>query len=151
MIQINSDFKELLQILADEKVEYLVIGGYAVIYHSQPRSTKDLDIWLKPSVENRKKVMKAFHRFGLPLMGGLTPEDFDTPGIQYAVGTPPCMVDFLTSVPGLNFDEAWTNRVESEEGGYPAIFLGKKDLILSKEIAGRPQDIADIEELNRVK
>lgn len=66
----NADFKELLLIFSEEKVKYLIVGGYAVIYHAQPRSTKDLDIWLEPTPGNASKVLRAFDRFGLPLMGG---------------------------------------------------------------------------------
>lgn len=146
----NSDFRELLLIFDEEEVEYLVVGGYAVIHHGQPRSTKDLDIWLNPTVENRKRVMRSFQRFGLPLMGGVTEEDFEQEGLQYAVGVPPCMIDFLTSVPRLSFSECWSNRDETESDGVPVLFLGKADLIEAKKAAGRPQDIADIEELRRL-
>lgn len=147
----NSDFKELLRIFAEEEVEYLVVGGYAVIHHGQPRSTKDLDIWLRPSVENRHRVVRSFLRFGLPLMGGVVEEDFEQEGLQYAVGVPPCMIDFLTSVPGLEFAECWKNRVSADAEDVPMLVLGKKDLILSKETAGRPQDLADIEELRKIE
>jgi hypothetical protein len=74
-MNMNSDFNDLLLIFSEEKVEYLIAGGYAVIHYAQPRSTKDLDVWLKPSAENRVRVMRAFSRFGLPLMGGVTEEE----------------------------------------------------------------------------
>lgn len=105
----NSDFKDLLQLLSDEEVEYLVVGGYAVIYHAQPRSTKDLDIWLKPSAENAKKIGNVFHKFGIPLID-ITLDDFANEELQYAIGMPPSMIDFLTSIPGLDFDQCWKNR-----------------------------------------
>ena len=145
----NSDFKDLLLLLAEEQVEYLVIGGYAVIYHSQPRSTKDLDIWLKPSEGNSYKIEKVFRKFGLPFIG-VTRDDFANEGLQYAVGRPPCQLDFLTSVPGLDFEDCWSDRVEAQDEGVKILFLGKADLIRSKEVAGRLQDLADIDELNRV-
>lgn len=75
-MKMSPDFKELLQIFSDENVEYLVVGGYAVIHYGQPRSTKDLDIWLKPSSENRERILKSFQRFRLPLLGGVEPSDF---------------------------------------------------------------------------
>ncbi|MEM9284074.1 MAG: DUF6036 family nucleotidyltransferase [Verrucomicrobiota bacterium] len=146
----NSDFKELLQIFAEVEVEYLIVGGYAVIHHGQPRATKDLDIWLKPSHANAEKVMMAFSKFGLPLMGGVEKSDFEKEGLQYAVGVPPSMIDFLTTIPGLQFEEAWANRVEENEGGICYLFLGKADLIHSKRVAGRPQDLADISELESI-
>ena len=144
----NSDFKELLTIFAEEEVKYLIVGGYAVMHHGQPRATKDLDLWLEPSPANGPKVMRAFQRFGLPLMGGVKPIDFEREGLQYAVGVPPCMIDFLTSLPGLEFAECWERR--EEVAGGDAIrycYLGKKDLIEAKRKAGRAQDLADIEGL----
>lgn len=144
----NSDFKDLLQLLSDEEVEYLVVGGYAVIYHAQPRSTKDLDIWLKPSAENAKKIGNVFHKFGIPLID-ITLDDFANEELQYAIGMPPSMIDFLTSIPGLDFDQCWKNRIQTSTEEIDIIFLSKQDLIAAKKTAGRPQDLADIEELQR--
>ena len=144
----NSDFKDLLRILAECDVRYLVAGGYAVIHHAQPRYTKDLDIWLDPSPENARKLMRAFRLFGIPLTG-VTQEDFATPGTQFSLGVPPCEIDFLTTIPGLDFDAAWPNRVNSAENDFPIHYLGKADLIRAKQTAGRPQDLADLDELRR--
>lgn len=144
----NSDFRDLLRLLCEEQVEYLVIGGYAVIYHSQPRATKDLDVWLRPTTENAAKVARVFKKFGLPFID-VTEEDFANEGLQYAVGRPPCQLDFLTSVPGLEFEDCWPDRVDAEDEGVRILFLGKADLIQSKRVAGRAQDVADIEELMR--
>lgn len=145
----NSDFKDLLSLLSEEQVDYLVVGGYAVIYHSQPRSTKDLDLWIRPSVENAQRIARAFSRFGLPFMGGVTQDDFAHPGLQYAVGRPPSMIDFLTSLPELDFQECWENRVIAKQDDITILFLSKKDLITAKKTAGRPQDLADLDELRR--
>jgi len=145
----NSDFKDLLRLLSEEEVEYLVVGGYAVIFHSQPRFTKDLDIWLRPTTANATRVLRVFRRFGLPLMGGATVDDFASEGFQYAIGRPPSMIDFLTTIPGLDFEECWENRVTASEAGHSVIFLSKEDLIRAKRAAGRLQDLADIEELER--
>ena len=144
----NSDFKELLQIFNDEGVRYLVVGGYAVIHHSQPRYTKDLDLWVEPTVENARRVASAFLKFGLP-MAGVTQEDFATEGTQFFIGVPPCAFDFLTTISGLVFIEAWENRVESDEHGLPIWYLGKDDLISAKKSASRPQDLADLDEIRR--
>lgn len=144
----NSDFKELLQIFSEEGVRYLVVGGYAVIHHSQPRYTKDLDIWVEPTAENARRVARAFLKFGLP-MHGVTQKDFATEGTQFFIGVPPCALDFLTSIAGLVFFQAWENRVGSSENGIPILYLGKADLILAKQAAGRHQDLADLEEIQR--
>ena len=143
----NSDFKELLRIFSEEEVRYLIVGGYAVIHHGQPRSTKDLDIWLEPTPENAARVLNAFERFGLPLMGGVVQGDFENEGLQYAVGVPPSMIDFLTTVPGLDFESCWSNKVTGESENVLYLFVSKQDLITSKKAAGRPQDLADIDGL----
>ncbi len=144
----NSDFKDLLQIFVEEKIRFLVVGGYAVIHHAQPRYTKDLDLWVEPTKENARKLMCAFHRFGLPLIG-LTESDFAEPSTQFSIGVPPCEIDLLTSIPGLEFPPCWNNRELSDEEGIPVPYLSKTDLITAKKTAGRPQDLADLEELQR--
>lgn len=144
----NSDFKDLLQSLHECEVRYLVAGGYAVIHHSQPRYTKDIDIWLEPTGENARKLMWAFRIFGIPMVG-VTQDDFATPGTQFNLGVAPCEIDFLTTIPGLEFESAWENRVISEENDFPIHYLGKSDLIRAKQAAGRPQDLADLDELRR--
>jgi hypothetical protein len=106
-----------------------------------------LDIWLEPSQENAAKVLKAFERFGLPLMGGVKPEDFANEGLQYAVGVPPTMIDFLTTIPGVEFSKCWESKCESKQGQASLYFISKNDLIQAKKVAGRAKDIADIEDL----
>ena len=147
----NSDFRDLLRMFAEEQVEYLVVGAYAVIHYSQPRYTKDIDLWIKPSEENSFRVARAFHRFGLPLIE-VSREDFTQPGLQYVIGVSPCQIDFLTSLPGVNdFETAWTNRATADSEGIPIQILGKTELISAKTIAGRPQDLADLDELRRAE
>ena len=144
----NSDFRDLLQILEKFNVRYLIAGGYAVIHHSQPRYTKDLDVWIEPSKENARSLMRAFADFGIPLIG-VTECDFATPGTQFSIGVQPSELDFLTTIPGLSFSEAWENREESDQEGHPVLYLGRDDLITAKRTAGRHQDLADIEEIER--
>jgi predicted nucleotidyltransferase len=145
----NSDFKDLLRIFAKHHVEYLIVGAYAVIHYTQPRYTKDIDLWLKPSKENAARVARAFYEFGLPLVE-VTQEDFESEGLQYVVGVSPCQIDFLTSLPGFyDFNTAWISAEVASIEGIPVHYLGKSDLILAKRTAGRLQDLADIEELQR--
>lgn len=143
----NSNFKELLSALNEQEVEYLIVGGYAVIFHTEPRFTKDLDIWIKPAAENASRLMAAFKQFGLPLID-IKEEDFATEGTQYMIGVPPVSLDFLTSLGGLKFSPCWENRVRDDIDGIPVAYLGKGDLIKSKETAGRPQDLADVRKLS---
>ena len=144
----NSDFKELLQVFNDHSVKYLIVGGYAAVHYSQPRYTKGLDLWIEPSIENARRIAKAFHTFGLPIEG-FTIEDMADTGFQFFVGCPPCAFDFLTSILGLEFQPAWENRVASDEDGIPVWYLGKDDLIVAKKAVSRDQDLKDIEEIRR--
>lgn len=146
----NSDFKDLLQAFSEFEVEYLVIGGYAVIRYTQPRYTKDLDLWIGPSTENSERVMRAFKVFGIGLFGGVEKKDFASPGLMFSVGVPPVRIDFLTSVPPLEFRACWTRRETlANDHGISTHYLSKSDLIAAKQNAGRPQDLADLDELRR--
>jgi hypothetical protein len=141
-----SDFKELLSILNAKQVKYLVIGGYAVMKYTEPRFTKDLDIWVWTDPENAKQVFQALREFGAPL-AGLSEADFTQPGSFYQMGRPPARIDILMSIDGLGFEEAWENRIESDFDGVPAYIISKQDLILAKRAAGRLQDLVDLEAL----
>jgi Nucleotidyl transferase of unknown function (DUF2204) len=140
----NSDFKELLKTFNDYRVKYLVIGGYAVMKYTEPRYTKDLDIWVKADKVNAAGVFKALQAYGAPLTG-MSEDDFAHEGYFYQIGVAPVRIDILMSIEGIEFDEAWTNRIESDVGGVEAFFISKRDLIKSKRATGRRQDIIDAE------
>ncbi len=125
----------------------MIVGGYADIHYARPRFTKDLDLWLEPSEENAKRVLQSFSEFGIPLLG-VTEADFATPGTQFSIGVSPSELDFLTTIPGLEFDSAWANRETTDSEGFAVHYVGKSDLIKAKETANRPQDLADIDSLN---
>lgn len=140
------DFKELLSIFNAHSVKYLIVGGYAVSFHSQPRATKDIDLLVKPDADNAKAVYAALGKFGAPLEG-MRVADFAKPGEFFRMGHEPIMVDILLEIDGVDFDEAWQRRVEAtidERSGLKAFFISAPDLIVSKLAAGRPQDIADV-------
>ncbi len=141
------DFKELLSVFNSRKVKYLVIGGYAVIVHSQPRATKDLDLLISPDAENAQAVYASLAEFGAPLEG-LTPADFMESGSFFRMGKPPLMVDILPGVKGVDFDSAWEKRTEIEidpSSGLRVSVISSGDLIQSKLAAGRPQDLLDVD------
>jgi hypothetical protein len=145
------DFKELLSIFNSQKVKYLIVGGYAVSYHAQPRATKDIDILVKPDADNGKAVYRALAKFGAPLEG-LTAEDFTGRDKFFRMGRAPVMVDILPEISGVDFDLAWQKRVEAvvdPATGLMASFISREDLIAAKLAAGRPQDIADVAALRR--
>lgn len=145
---VNSDFKELLSILNNNGVKYLVIGGYAVIKYAEPRYTKDLDLWVRADPANAVAVFTALRAFGAPL-SNLTPEDFAHEGYFYQMGVPPVRVDILMSVPGLVFEDAWQQREIVNFDGVMLPFISKAHLITSKRASGRPQDLIDADILEQ--
>jgi len=142
----NPDFKDLFSIFNEEGVEYLVAGAHAVIYFSEPRYTKDLDIWVNPTPGNAARVWRALTRFGAPL-SGVTQADFHDQELIYQIGVEPNRIDVIMGVAGVSFGEAWQGRVQSSYGGVPINIMGKDDLIAAKEAAGRPQDLLDLAKL----
>ena len=145
------DFKELLSILNEHRVKYLVVGAYAVSIHAQPRATKDLDILVRPDAENAEAVFAALAKFGAPPQG-LTAADFAEPGPYLRMGHPPVGVDILTQISGVDFDAAWQRRVEDvidPASGLKANFISADDLIASKLATGRLQDLADVDAIRK--
>jgi len=142
----NSDFEELLRAFNAAGVKYLIVGGYAVMLYTEPRYTKDLDVWVEASQENALKVFRALSEFGAPL-SGMSPSDFAHPGFFYQIGVPPVRVDILMSIDGVTFDEAWPNRCESALGNEKAHFIGRADLARNKRASGRHIDLHDAEQL----
>jgi hypothetical protein len=145
---VNPDFRDLFSILNEEKVEYLVAGAHAVIYHTEPRYTKDLDIWVNPTPENAQRVYKALARFGAPLRD-ISAADFCDPDLVYQIGVAPNRIDILMGVSGVGFSSAWADRVASTYGGIPILIMGKSSLLAAKKAAGRPQDLLDVEKLQQ--
>ena len=113
---VHRDFKELLSILNDEKVRDLVVGGYAVSLHAQPRATKDLDIFIRPDKRNAAALFRASAKFGAPL-GGLKREDFAERGSFFRMGVPPLMVDILPEISGIDFVRS--EHHDASGGGLP--------------------------------
>jgi predicted nucleotidyltransferase len=145
----NSDFKELLTILNDCQVKFLVVGGYAFIHYAEPRFTKDIDLWIEPSVENALRLREALVKFG-GWVEGMTLEHFTTERTMFQIGLPPCRIDFLTSIPGLDFASAHAARHMSDFGSLTIPFISLPDLITAKKTAGREQDLRDLDVLERI-
>lgn len=143
---LNSDFKELLSLFIEFKARFLVVGGYALAAHLEPRYTKDLDIWVDPTLANGSKVFAALAKFGAPL-SGIGIETFTEPGYFYVMGVPPTRVDVLTRVTGLKFSAAWKRRYMVPIEDLLVPFIGRADLILNKKAVGRPIDRIDVEHL----
>jgi hypothetical protein len=140
----NSDFEDLLRAFNDANVRYLIVGGHAVMFYSEPRYTKDLDLWIAADEENGGRVYQCLAAFGAPL-SGLSPADFAREGFFYQMGIPPLRVDILMSVDGIKFEEAWPNRNQAPFGTVDAWFIGRQDLVRNKRASGRHIDLHDVE------
>lgn len=143
------DFKDLLSAFHARNVRYLIVGGYAVSFHGQPRATKDLDIFIKADPVNAQAAFSALAAFGAPL-SSVTVDDFADPKQFMRFGREPVAIDILPAVDGVDFDAAWERRVEAvidEPRGLKANFISRDDLIASKLAAGRLRDLADVEEI----
>ena len=149
-MKINSDFKDLLSSLNRSSAEYLLVGGFAVILHSEPRYTKDLDIWVKASEDNAAKVYKALLEFGAPLAQlGISAEDFQKEGYFVQFGREPARIDILMGLKGLTFEEAYKNKLLMQLGDIEVAVISRSDLINVKLQAGRPQDLIDAAALKK--
>lgn len=145
---VNPDFKDLFSELCATEARFIVVGGHAVIFHATPRYTKDIDIWVGPSPENARRVYDALGNFGAP-METLAVEDLATPGTIFQIGIEPNRIDIITEVEALSFEESWQRRVSSTYGGIPIAVLSHGDLLVNKRSVARPQDLLDVQALER--
>jgi hypothetical protein len=143
-VAVNPDFRDLFAALNAAGARYLLVGGYAVAYHAQPRFTKDLDIWTEPDAANAARVYDALRRFGAPLQE-LTTADLERPGTIFQIGVPPNRIDIVTAIDGVGFHEAWPGRTETTYGDEVVQVIGRAHLIQNKRASGRPQDLLDLE------
>ncbi len=142
----NPHYSELLQLLNEFQVEYLIVGGFAVMKYGEPRYTKDLDVWVHHSAENSVRVIAALRKFGAPLdHDGITAKTF-TEQVVYQIGIAPVRIDILTEITGVEFCDAWTKRVGSTFFGVPVHFISLDDLIANKQALGRDSDLKDLKQ-----
>jgi hypothetical protein len=149
-MDLNQDFYDLLQLFNAESVEYLVAGAYAVMFYSEPRFTKDLDIWINPSPQNAKAVLRALAAFGAPL-DMVSLDDFTNPEMIYQIGIAPNRIDIIMDVLGVDFLQAWQHRTVASYGDIPMNLISREDLITAKLACGRDQDLLDAKRLQIVK
>jgi hypothetical protein len=147
---INPDFRDLFSALCEEGAEFIVVGAHAVMFYTEPRYTKDLDVWVCPSPANGAKVHRALRKFGAP-MADLSEEDLSVAGTIFQIGVAPNRIDIITSIEGVEFVDAWHRRVSSTYGGVGISILALDDLLINKRTVGRPQDMIDVEKLGRAK
>ena len=147
---LNEDYKDMLRALSDEKVEFLLIGAYAMAAHGYPRATMDIDIWVMPSSQNADAVLRALHRFGAPLHN-LTREDLQKDGTIFQIGVAPRRIDIITEASGLQFEEVYSRALSVNIEGIEVHIPLIDDLIRNKRASGRTKDLADVEVLESFK
>jgi len=142
----------MLAALQAAEAVFIVVGAHAMAVHGVPRATGDLDIWIRPDLENALKVLRALVEFGAPLEAmNVREEDLTKPGTVYQIGLPPRRVDIITDIDGVEFEEAWQSKVLSQVAGLTVPFLGWDVLLRNKKTAGRPKDLADLKLLQKKK
>jgi len=143
---LNSDYKEMLQCLLDHQVRFLLVGAYALAVHGYPRATKDIDFFVWATPENAVSLMNALAQFGAPL-DGVSAADFSSKGIVFQIGNSPRRVDILTSISGIEFEQAYSNKTIVSLEGLEVPVISLMDLIVNKRASARPQDLVDVEKL----
>ncbi len=144
----NSDFRDLLQALNDAGAEYLVVGGYAVIEHTEPRYTKDIDVWVNSTRENAGRVLEALRAYGAPV-SDLSIDYLTSDDAFFQIGVEPVRIDIIVNLIAMSFTDCWERRLVAETDGIPVNFIGIRDLIANKVASGRPMDLVDVERLRK--
>ena len=145
-MEVQQDFKELLELFNANKVKYLIVGGYALAFHGAPRYTGDIDIFVKSDSENASSILTALHDFGFGSVG-LTEDDFKLPDKVVQLGQPPVRIDIVTSISGVTWEEAFNECDKGKYGDVPVNYIGRKHYIINTKASGRKKDLADLEAL----
>jgi hypothetical protein len=140
---LNQDFKDILSAFCEEKVEFMVVGGYAMAFHGFVRATGDIDLWINASKENSKRVWKALEKFRAPLFD-LTIEDLQILGIVFQIGIVPNRIDIITQIDGVDFSNAFQDRETVEIENLTVPILSKSHLLKNKKSTGRAKDLNDV-------
>ena len=138
-VELKADFKELLRLMNQNQVKYLVVGGYAVMKYTEPFYTKDIDIWIDATPENAKRTWQSLVQFGAPL-ADLTIHDLTQDHIVFQFGMAPVRVDVMTTIDAVTFEDAWNHRVQTHLGGISISIISLQDLMKNKEAANRDSD-----------
>jgi hypothetical protein len=139
---LDKNFRDMLSALNASGAEYLVVGAHALAAYGKPRATGDFDIWIRATAENVERVWAALEAFGAPRRR-LTKADLCTPNNVYQIGVAPYRIDILTSITGVEFDNAWRNRHQSQINGVNVAVISRADLLKNKRATGRPKDLVD--------
>ena len=142
-MKVHEDFKDFIEALNKNNVEYVIVGAFALAFHGHPRATGDIDIWLKPTPQNAKAVLKALNDFGFSELD--ISEDDIVSGKIIQLGYPPVRIDLITLMEGLTHEEIWEGRVSGTFGDQQVFYIGREAFIRNKKAMGRHKDLADLE------
>ena len=145
-MEVQPDFRDLLELLNEHKVEYLIVGGYALAFHGAPRFTGDIDVFVRPAPKNAERILSALTAFGFQF-SNLDIEDFQTPDKVVQLGVPPVRVDLITSISGVTWEEAQAHKEPGVFGDVPVAYIGRSEFVANKRASGRQKDLADLEAL----
>jgi predicted nucleotidyltransferase len=149
-MELSKDVSEFILLLNKNDVKYLVVGGWAIGLHGIPRYTKDIDLFINKTKKNAEKILLALDEFGFGSLG-ITIEDLTKDDFVIQLGNEPNRIDILTDIAAVTFDEAWCNRLVVKNNGLELPFISIEDLVNNKSKAGRPQDLADVAALKKIK
>jgi hypothetical protein len=149
-IQLPREFKEFIALLNSEKVDYLLVGGWALALHGHPRYTGDMDIWIRPTLENAEALIRALRLFGFSSRE-FDPQAFTKEENIFRFGFPPMQVDIINTIAGVDFAACYENRLIVEAEDTPINFIGLEDFKKNKIASGRPQDLVDAESVTPKK
>ncbi len=145
-LQLPPDFKEFLQLLNDQQVEYLLVGGYAVAYYGYPRATGDIDFWLAVDPRNAERIVAVLTAFGFG-SSGATPAVFLQENNIVQMGVPPMRIDLFTTLSGVTFAACYARRVQAVLDGVMVKIISLDDLKVNKQASGRFKDLNDLAQL----
>jgi len=145
-MEVQQDFRDLLVLFNAHKIEYIIVGGYALAFHGAPRFTGDLDILVKPDSENARRILEALEEFDFKSVG-LRTEDFQSLDKVVQLGVPPVRVDIITSLTGVSWEEVCSGKMDGKYGDIPVHYIGREQFIANKRAIGRKRDLADLEAL----
>ncbi len=143
-MEVQKDFRDLLELFNAHKVEYMIVGAYALAFHGAPRYTGDMDIYVKPNPTNAQRIMAALNDFGFGSVE-LSAAAFEVEDKVVQLGFPPVRVDIVTSITGVSWEKAASGRIEGMYGNVPVYYVGREQFISNKRALGRKKDLADLE------
>ncbi len=145
---LSQDFEDFIKLLNQYKVDYLIVGGYAMAFHGKPRYTGDLDIWIDISESNALKLLLVIQNFGFSSLG-FKKEDFLKENLINQIGYPPLRIDIITSIDGVKFKDAYLSKQIIDLEDFQANYIGLDQLIINKKTSARPIDLIDVKDLEK--